>query len=106
MSQVIREENIVFLNHDNVYRKEENGAYLYDPETGTLKYLNRTGVQIVDLCDGKKNIRDLVDMMQAIYPDEISTKLREDVIDFINRLVDDKYLIMDRTKHVNRTGDE
>jgi hypothetical protein len=106
MSQVISEEKIVFMNPDNVYRKEENGAYLYAPETGTLKYLNRTGVQIVDLCDGKKSIRDIMDMMQADYLDETHKKLREEVINFINRLVDYKYLIMNETKHVNCAGDE
>jgi len=106
MGRVLSEENVVFANHDNVYRKEENGAYLYNPETGALKYLNRTGVEIFDLCDGIHRVQDIVTIMQANYPEEIGLPLREEVSCFIKRLIDCNYLIINTDSCVKVVGEE
>ena len=35
-----------------IFRKEEKGSYLYDPDSGNLKYLNKIGTSLYELCDG------------------------------------------------------
>jgi len=51
MEKTISSGERLVQNSGNVFRQEEDGAFLFDPETGNLKYLNAMGVNVYELCD-------------------------------------------------------
>ena len=73
-------------NPEVVFREEEEGAFILDPETGELKILNETGAFIFKLCDGKHTEDDIVEMVAREFEVDNREKVRGDVRDFLEEL--------------------
>jgi len=71
-------EDCLKPNPEMVFRKEEEGAFLFDPHTGNLKYLNANGVNIYELCDGRKTVGDIIMLLMEFYPDVAVEKIAAD----------------------------
>ena len=56
-------------NHKSIFRKEEDGVFLFDLDTGNLKYINEMGVNIYELCDGSLNVGDIAALVMENYKD-------------------------------------
>jgi len=69
-------ENIVF-------REEEEGAFLFDPESGNLKYMNRSGRETYLMLNGRNEVSRVVHHLTELYPDAESRQLKQDVEAFI-----------------------
>ncbi|MHC4598535.1 MAG: PqqD family protein [Planctomycetota bacterium] len=52
---------------DVIFREEEEGAFLFEPETGELSCLNPVGIEVWKLVDGKKTFGAIVDAVTAEY---------------------------------------
>jgi hypothetical protein len=79
-SKFIRNTRIIF-------RKEENGAYLYDPDSGNLKYINRIGTSLFELCDGLHLVEGMTSLIAREYQDISVDEIGKDVERFLTDLL-------------------
>jgi len=56
-------------NHKSIFRKKEDGAFLFDSDTENMKYINAMGVNIYELCDGSLNVGDIAALVMENYKD-------------------------------------
>jgi hypothetical protein len=89
----VKREDCLKPNPEMVFRKEEEGAFLFDPHTGNLKYLNTNGVNIYELCDGRKTVGDIISFMMEFYPDIAADRIGADTELFIEELAVMQFMI-------------
>jgi hypothetical protein len=77
-AKIVTREDCLKPNPEMVFRKEDEGAFLFDPHTGNLKYLNANGVNIYELCDGRKTVGDIIALLMELYPDVAVEKIAMD----------------------------
>ena len=77
----------VCLKPDYLLEKIDNEITVYHPSLTTSLYMNDSSAVIWELCDGKRTISDIVEMLQEAYP-ENSRQIKDDVIMIIQQLVD------------------
>ena len=54
-------------NNDVVLREEDpDGALLFNPDTNQIRVLNKTGLFIWKLCDGKHDLSSIVKAVQDV----------------------------------------
>jgi hypothetical protein len=70
-----------------VVRPEEDEAFLFDPDRGTLKLLNPTGVEVWGLLDGRRSAGDVAAELVRSYPDADPAAVAGDVDRFLDELV-------------------
>jgi hypothetical protein len=73
-------------NPEAVFRKEEDGAFLFDPHSGNLRYINGTGARIYELCDGGKTREEIVTALKVLYPDADGEAVAADATSFLREL--------------------
>lgn len=78
---------VVLLEPDYFLEKIDNEITVYHPSLTTSLYLNETGALIWELCDGKRTVTDVIDILLELYP-ESSSQIHDDVTSIISRLVD------------------
>ena len=69
-----------------VYREEEDGAFLFDPETGNLKYMNRTGKEAFLMLNGRADVDQVVDGLLTVFQDTERGLIEKDVEAFLEEL--------------------
>jgi hypothetical protein len=74
-------------NSQIIFRKEENGAYLYDPDSGSLKYINRVGTFLYELCDGLHLVEGMTFRIACDYQDVSVNQIEQDVDRFLADLL-------------------
>jgi len=94
---IVTREDCLKPNPDMVFRKEDDGAFLFDPHTGNLKYLNSSGVNIYELCDGRKTVSDIITLLIEFYPEMAVEKISADTELFFEGLAAMQFL----TKYEN-----
>ena len=80
-------------NRDIVFREEDEGAFLFDPDSGNLKYLNLTGKETFSMLDGEKDIGQLTTELQQQYPDIEPEQIRKDLEDFVKVLEMNNFIL-------------
>ena len=80
-------------NKEIVYREEDDGAFLFDPETGNLRYMNRSGRETFLMLKGDKDIKQVVDNMLDLYPEVEPAQMRIDVEDFLKDLEENHFIL-------------
>ena len=75
-----------------VLKEEDEGAFLFDPENGNLKYINRTGKELFVLLDNHDDAQQLVDMLIQRYPEAEPHQLKTDVGDFLHQLKESGFI--------------
>jgi len=91
-AKIVKREDCLKPNPEMVFRKEEEGAFLFDPHTGNLKYLNANGVNIYELCDGRKTVDDIITLLMEFYPDMAVDKIAADTGLFFESLLTMQFL--------------
>jgi len=76
------------LKPDLVLRREEDGAFLFDPARDVLVCVNETGLEIVSGLDGGRSVDEIIATLTDLYPDIGPEALREDVESFLKQLVE------------------
>jgi len=74
-------------NTQIIFRKEENGAYLYDPDSGNLKYINRVGTSLYELCDGLHPMEGMIARIAGEYQSVPMDQVEKDVDHFLADLL-------------------
>jgi Coenzyme PQQ synthesis protein D (PqqD) len=86
-------------NTDCIFREEEDGAFLFDPESGNLKFINSMGVNIYQLCDGKMTVGDITSLVRENYKDISSKQIEDDINVFLQELVKMEFLKREEVIH-------
>ena len=81
-------------------RKEHKGYYsvIGNDGSGGVSMLNRTSMEILDLCDGRRTIREIVDVMHERYPDASEKQLLQDVLGSFDRFEDIGLVVLSTTR--------
>jgi hypothetical protein len=77
-----------------VVREEEDGAFLFDPVTGDLKYANAAAKEIFLMLKDEKGVTEIVQQMIRQYPDVPEDRIRQDVNGLIESLTAEGFLIL------------
>ena len=99
MEEYLKNIERLSQNTDCIFRKEEEGAFLFDPETGNLKFINSMGVNIYQLCDGRMTIGDITSLVIENYKDISSKQIEDDIKVFLRSLVEMEFLRKEETQH-------
>jgi hypothetical protein len=79
-------------NPEIVFREEDSGAFLFNPENGELKCLNPMGIMIWDLCDGVNAIENIESKIVEQYPQISHKEIQNDLLSFLKELFDIGYV--------------
>ena len=83
----------IFVRNDSiVYREEEDGAFLFDPDTGNLKYMNRTAKEAFLLLDGNTAVNQVVRHLSNLYPDMDMQQIEKDVLSYLQQLDENGFI--------------
>jgi len=92
MDEGLNDDDILSRNPESVCRREEDGAYLFDPGMDTLKYINNSGAHIYEFCDGMHTVGSIIKTMRDLYPETAEEKLREDIKNYLHSLIITNFL--------------
>jgi hypothetical protein len=81
-------------NEDIVFREEDDGAFLFDPDSGDLKYLNQSGKETFLFLDEDQDMSRVIHRMIELYPDVEPKKIEADVKDFIKDLEENRFILV------------
>jgi hypothetical protein len=79
-------------NEKIVFREEDEGAFLFDPDTGDLKYMNQSGKESFMMLLNHKDIEQVIHHMLELYPEVGPTQIQMDVEQFLKDLEEDRYI--------------
>ncbi len=71
------------INDRTVFREEDDGAFLFDPETGSLNCLNKTGAYIWRMCEKGAYKKEIIEGLQSSFKDVPEDSLSEDISTFL-----------------------
>jgi hypothetical protein len=78
-------------DQNTILRKDVEGAYLYEPDSGKLLYINSMGLSLYELCDGAHTRDEIVAKMEDCYDAPMNT-LRNDVIGFLDSMAERSFI--------------
>ena len=79
-------------NKDIVYREEDDGAFLFNPDTGNLKYMNRSGRETFLLLSDQHDLNQVITYMLGLFPDVNSRRIEKDLETFLKELEENGFL--------------
>jgi len=79
-------------NNNIVFREEDDGAFLFDPDTGNLKYLNKSAKETFLMIDGQNDLSRITNRLLKLYPDEDSEQVRNDVESYLQELLSNSFV--------------
>ena len=82
------DKRILLKNPDIVFREEDEGAFLFNPESDTLHCLNKVGAAVFKLCNGKNTLDTMCRLLSEEYDVEVGPDtLKKDIQAFMDRLL-------------------
>ena len=71
-------------------REEEQGFYsvIGNDGSGEVSMLNKTSMEILDLCDGERSVRDIANDLCSRYPNIAIDRIVQDVLDAFSKFED------------------
>jgi hypothetical protein len=76
----------VRINPEIVLREEDEGAFLFDPDTGRICYLNEVGITIWKLCRKPIETDRIIKEISSEYPEITPEQISNDCISFLDDL--------------------
>lgn len=80
-------------NEGIVFREEDDGAFLFDPDSGDLRYLNQSGKEAFLMLGEDHDINTVIDRMITLYADVEPKKIEADVKDFVKDLEENRFIL-------------
>jgi len=75
-------------NSTTVYREEGDGGFLLDPDSGLLRFMNRTAREIYLMLDGHNDLDAIVARLKKHYPDVREASLRHDAASILQEMAE------------------
>ncbi len=76
----------IHIKTDVILREEDDGAFLFDPDTGRICYLNEIGVVIWRLCENPITQEQIVSELCSEYTDVTEETISKDCSTFLDHL--------------------
>jgi len=83
---MLNEKERISIKPAIVFREEDEGAFLFDPDTGRIYYLNEVGMTIWKICKKPISQKQIISEICSEYPEVSEEKISCDFINFINDL--------------------
>ena len=77
-----------------MFREEDDGAFLFDPDSGDLRYLNQSGKETFLLLGEDQDLNTVIQRMIELYPDVETKKIETDVRDFVKDLEENRFILV------------
>lgn len=81
-----------------VCRPEEDGAFLFNPDTGNITYMNRTALEVYRLIDGEKDLKAIVDIFEQRYPETGTEQLIADIKAIFDSFDENQFITIGRDR--------
>lgn len=81
-------------NEEIVFREEDDGAFLFDPDSGDLRYLNQSGKETFLMLGEDQDVNRVIHRMIELYPDVEPQKIEADVEDFVKDLEENRFILV------------
>ena len=81
-------------NEEIVFREEDDGAFLFDPDSGDLRYLNQSGKETFLMLGENQDVNRVIHRMIELYPDVEPQKIEADVEDFVKDLEENRFILV------------
>ena len=81
-----KKKAVLMINPEIVFREEDDGAFLFDPDTGRLCYLNELGTVMWKHFGRRLPKQEIIEMVAAEYPEVSVTQISSDCRQFIDDL--------------------
>ena len=81
-------------NEEIVFREEDDGAFLFDPDSGDLRYLNQSGKETFLMLGEDHDVNRVIHRMIELYPDVEPQKIEADVEDFVKDLEENRFILV------------
>ena len=75
-------------------KEEGDGAFLFDPKNGNLKYVNRSGKEMFLHLNEDRDAEQMVDALLGRYPDADRDRLKTDVAAFLEQLKENGFITL------------
>jgi len=92
MKIILKNNDYLTQDLESIFRKEEDGAFLFDPKSGNLKYINCMGVNIYQLCGRDRSVADITSLIAENYRDIPERQIKEDIKNFLQDLIEMRFL--------------
>ena len=79
-------------NKNIVYREEDDGAFLFNPNTGNLKYMNRSGRETFLSLSDQQDLNQVINYMLGLFPDVNRSRIEKDLETFLKELEENGFL--------------
>ena len=76
----------ILINQDIVFREEEEGAFLFDPDTGRIFHLNELGASIWKSCMKAKRSEQIIKDIYLEYSEISREEIEKDCTKFLEDL--------------------
>jgi len=83
-------------NPEIVLRSEEDGAFLFDPDSGRICFVNEVGITIWKLCKKPVTLSEIVARVSLAYSEVPGEKVDADCREFLSNLGKLNFLSMNR----------
>lgn len=83
---MLSEKDNINIKQDIVLREEEEGSFLFDPNTGRICFLNEIGTIIWRLCDKSKTPDQVISKVCSDYPEVPKEQISQDCLQFLTDL--------------------
>lgn len=83
---MLNNKETIHIKADIVLREEDDGAFLFDPDTGRICYLNGLGVVIWRLCENPITQEQIVRELSLEYTDVTAETISKDCSTFLDHL--------------------
>ncbi|MBN1832486.1 MAG: PqqD family protein [Deltaproteobacteria bacterium] len=80
-------------NEEIVFREEDDGAFLFDPDSGDLRYLNQSGKETFLLLGEDQSMSSVIRRMRELYPDIDPQQIEDDVRSFVKDLEENRFIL-------------
>lgn len=84
---------IVVIEPGYLLERFDNEITVYHPTLATSLYLNETGALIWELCDGKRSVAEVIEVLTELYP-EHRDQIANDVMLLIRRLLEKQIAVL------------
>jgi hypothetical protein len=83
----MKQDTRFIQNTQVIFHKEGSCAYLYDPDSGSLKHINTVGTSLYELCDGHHPLEEMIARITDEYQDVPRDEIEKDVDRFLMDLL-------------------
>lgn len=79
-------------NENIVYREEDDGAFLFDPDTGNLKYMNRSGKEAFLMLNSQRDVNSMINGLVGLFPNVKRQQIENDLEAFLKELEENAFI--------------